>query len=144
MDNESPDQPPRRKGGRPQKPEEVRRKTVISSAYTKEEESRLSALADSAGRAVSIYQREAALNGKVIERDKDSGIRISILRQILSEANYCHAELNKIEGNLAGRGEHVPAIISLREQTAQSLSHVNGIFLAVTILLKKEAGIDPG
>lgn len=144
MDNEFPDQLPLRKGGRPPKPKATQRKTTISSAYTQEEKSRLSVLADSAGRAISIYQREAALNGKVDAIDKDAGLRISILRQIISQTNYCRAELNKIEGNLAGRGEHVPAIISLRQQTAQSLSHVNGLFLVATMLLRKEAGLDPG
>lgn len=131
------------KKGRPPKPKSQKRDHIHSSAYTQEESQNLVDRALGANLPPSIFQREAALNARVVAKDIDAGLRLGIYQEMVTQLRYCRAELRKVERNLAERDKNLPAIIALRAGASESLRRVDELMACLTIAFRKELGLDP-
>lgn len=91
-----------------------------------------------------MMQRWADYLDEQLRKDRDSavdnsdaGLRIAILREILTQTRHCRAELHKIERSCA-RTDRKPEAQAAREQ----LKDVDSVMALLITLLRKEARLD--
>lgn len=131
------------KKGRPPKAKHEKRNHIHSSAYTEEESLRLIERAAQAHIPASIFQREAALNSKIIVRNIDAGFKIGVFQEMTKQLHYCRAELHKVERSLAATDQRLPAIMALRAEVSESLQKVDNFLICLSLAFRKELGLDP-